>query len=66
MLYFDNPLMTLIILLLVIWTFVWKGIALWYSARNNQINWFMFFLLINTVGILPIIYLKFFQKENNN
>jgi len=60
---FDNPLLAFFVFLLVIWTFIWKGMALWHSARNNQINWFMLFLLINTMGILPIIYLKFFQKK---
>ncbi|MFH0937071.1 MAG: DUF5652 family protein [Candidatus Daviesbacteria bacterium] len=52
-----------IVLLIVIWEFVWKGFGLWYAARNNQRNWFIAMLIINTVGILPIIYLKFFQKK---
>jgi len=60
----------IIILLLVIWSLFWKGYALWKSAKNDQIRWFLAILIINTVGILPIIYLKFFQeqklKENKN
>jgi len=48
---------------LIIWEAVWKGIALWKSGRNNQLKWFIAILILNTVGILPIIYLKFFQKK---
>jgi hypothetical protein len=48
---------------LIIWELIWKGIALWKSGRNNQLKWFIAILILNTVGILPIIYLKFFQKK---
>jgi hypothetical protein len=56
---------TLLILLIpvVIWEMVWKGIGLWKSARNNQKTWFILILIFNTVGILPIVYLRFFQKK---
>jgi len=53
-----------IILLLVIWEVIWKGIALWKCGRNNQLTWFVFILVLNTVGILPIVYLAFFQKKS--
>jgi len=52
-----------VIILLVIWSAVWKGIALWKSARNKQPIWFIVLLLVNTIGILEIIYLKRFQKK---
>lgn len=42
---------------------VWKAIALWKAWRNNQLTWFIFLLIFNTVGILPILYLLFFQKK---
>lgn len=48
---------------LIIWEAIWKGIALWKSGRNNQLKWFIAILLLNTVGILPILYLKFFRKK---
>lgn len=48
---------------LFIWEGVWKSIGLWKSAKNNQLKWFISILIFNTVGILPIIYLKFFQKK---
>jgi len=49
---------------LVIWELVWKGIALWHSARNSQKWWFFAILILNTVGLLPIIYLVFFNKKH--
>lgn len=48
---------------LIIWESIWKGIGLWRSARNKQLNWFVAIFLLNTVGILSIVYLKFFQKR---
>jgi len=48
---------------LVIWEVVWKGIGLWKSAKNNQLSWFIAIFILNTAGILPIVYLKFFQKK---
>ena len=51
-----------ILYIIIAWTMIWKGIALWYSARNNQKVWFIVFLFVSTVGILEIIYLIFFKK----
>lgn len=53
----------LIFLLITIWEGVWKGIALWKSGRHKQLGWFICLLVINTAGILPIIYILFFQKK---
>ena len=46
-----------LILAVIIWTFVWKGFALWRSARLSQRGWFIALLIVNTLGILEIIYL---------
>ena len=51
-----------ILYILIAWTLIWKGIALWHSARNKQKGWFIVLLIVNTVGILEIIYLIFFKK----
>jgi methionyl-tRNA synthetase len=56
----QNPL---ILFLLIAWFLIWKGIALWRSARNNQKGWFVALLIINTFGILEIIYIFVFSKE---
>lgn len=60
-----TPLLILIcsvIVLLAIWDGVWKLIALWKSARNNQLAWFVCLAIFNTIGILPILYILAFQK----
>jgi len=50
------------ILLLAVWDGVWKLIALWKSARNNQLAWYICLAIFNTAGILPILYITLFQK----
>lgn len=52
-----------IILLAVVWTLIWKGLALWHAARNRQTAWFVVMLIVNTLGVLEIIYLLFFRKD---
>ena len=47
-----------------LWELVWKLIALWKAGRNNQLGWFICIAIINTAGILPIIYLLM-QKNKN-
>ena len=51
------------LILLAIWEAIWKGLALWKAARQEQIKWFVAIFILNTVGILPIIYLQFFKKK---
>lgn len=43
--------------LLAIWDITWRGFALWRAAQLRSSNWFIALLVINSVGILPIIYL---------
>lgn len=42
---------------ILVWDLVWKGIALWKAARNGKTVWFVAMLIINSAGILPILYL---------
>jgi methionyl-tRNA synthetase len=51
--------------ILIAWSLIWKGIALWHSARNNQMVWYVAMLILNTVGILEIVYLLFFMPKGN-
>lgn len=53
-----------VIIIIAIWEAIWKIIAMWKSARNNQFYWFLACALLNTLGILPIIYILYFQKKN--
>jgi hypothetical protein len=41
----------------LLWSIFWKGLALWHSAQRKQPWWFIILLVVNTVGILEIIYL---------
>jgi hypothetical protein len=50
---------------LALWDGVWKVIAMWKSGRNNQLAWFICIAIFNTVGLLPIIYLLWGQKNRN-
>ena len=52
-----------LIVVVALWDVVWKGFALWKSARNSQLIWFVALIIFNTAGILPIIYIAFFQKK---
>ncbi|MCZ6878203.1 MAG: DUF5652 family protein [Acidobacteria bacterium] len=51
------------ITLIVLWTFPWKGVALWKSARLQQKWWFIALLLIQTLGLLEILYIFVFSKS---
>lgn len=57
------PWLIPLIILLVIWDTVWKMIALWKSARNNHLVWFIFLGIVNSVGILPIIYILMHRNK---
>jgi hypothetical protein len=50
------PFMILIPIVLL-WSLFWKGLALWHSGRKGNARWFILLLLVNTLGILEIIYL---------
>lgn len=52
-----------LLLLALAWTLVWKGIALWKAARNNSKPWFVVLLILNTLGILDIIYIYGVDKK---
>jgi hypothetical protein len=43
--------------LVIVWSLIWKGLALWHAAQRKDVWWFIAFLVINTAGILEIIYL---------
>ena len=46
----------------LVWAVVWKGLGLWHAARRGQYWWFLILLVVNTLGILEIIYLFFVAK----
>ena len=54
-----------ILFLILLWSLVWKGFALWKSARNNQKGWYVCLLVLNTLGIAEIVYILAFQRNRN-
>lgn len=52
-----------IIALVLLWTLIIKGFALWKSARNGHKIWFVFMLIVNALGIPELVYLIWFAKE---
>jgi len=55
----------IVLIVAMIWSAVWKALAMWKSARHKQTAWFIVVFIFNTLGILEIIYLAFFQKNQN-
>jgi len=55
-----------LITILIFWTIIWKGLALWKAARNNHLGWFIAMLIINTLGILEILYIYVFSKRSSD
>jgi hypothetical protein len=53
-------------LVIALWTMIWKGMALWIAAREGSKPWFIVLLILNTVGILEIIYILFFSKAGGD
>lgn len=47
----------------ILWTLPWKGVALWKAAKNSDKVWFSLLLIINTLGILEILYIFVFSKR---
>ena len=47
-----------------LWVIPWKGFALWIAARRSEKWWFIALLIINTLGILEIIYIFAIAKQH--
>jgi methionyl-tRNA synthetase len=60
--FLQNPWL---IALIVAWTLPWKGVALWKSARQGDKKWFIALLIVNTLGILEILYIYIFGKRKS-
>jgi hypothetical protein len=50
----------------LVWSLVWKALALWKSAKNDHKVWFIVLLIINTIGILEILYIYVFANITQN
>ena len=44
--------------LIVIWSLMWKGFALWKAAAHKHSPiWFVILLVVNTFGLLEMLYI---------
>lgn len=64
--WFASAWMTAIFIAILIWSGVWKAMALWRAARNNHLAWFIALIILNTAGILEILYYFIWGKKKNN
>lgn len=56
----NNPV---IFAMLAFWSIGWKAVSLWRSARRGQRGWFGVLLVINTLGILDMIYIFLIARD---
>ncbi|MFA5750953.1 MAG: DUF5652 family protein [Candidatus Paceibacterota bacterium] len=49
---------------ILIWTAFWKGFALWTAVKKDHKKWFVALIILNTFGVLEIIYLFWIAKKN--
>lgn len=59
-----------LLIVILVWSLFWKLAAMWKSAKNNHLAWFIIIAFFNTAGILPILYIYVFSdlkgfKEKN-
>lgn len=52
-----------VILLVLLWTLPWKGVALWKAARVSHKKWFIALLVINSLALLEIYYIFFIARN---
>ncbi|RGU37383.1 hypothetical protein DWW78_06745 [Alistipes indistinctus] len=48
---------------LAVWDAAWRMAGCWKAARNGHLAWFIGLALLNTVGILPVIYILTHRSE---
>ena len=61
--YMWNAGVTAFIIILTVWSLIWKGFALYRAGANHSPAWFVVLLLVNTLGILEILYLFVFSTK---
>jgi hypothetical protein len=61
--FFQSALGAIILLVITLWSVVWKMLGLYRAGSYGQKGWFVVLFFINTVGILEILYLTIFSKR---
>ncbi len=52
-----------LVLPFLVWSIFWKGWALWKAAKADSKIWFVALLVLNTLGILDILYIFLISKQ---
>ncbi len=55
-----------LLLVIILWSLPWKGYALWKASRRNQPLWFVILFLVNTAGLLEILYIFALSKSKQS
>lgn len=50
-------ILLIILIILMIWSTFWKGLACYEAGKRKEKLWFVILFIVNTIGILDIIYL---------
>lgn len=53
----DISLLLIALIPVAIWSYFWKALGLWFSARDGERAWFIVFIFVNLAGILELYYL---------
>jgi hypothetical protein len=59
----NENLLQILIIVSLIWSLPWKGVALWKASRLSHKRWFMVLLIINSFAILEIYYIYFIARK---
>ena len=62
----EQPGIFALVLLLALWSAIWKGFALYRAGTLKSVPWFVVLFILNTAGILEILYLFVFSKRTKN
>lgn len=59
----NDPWVGVFVAVVTLWSLPWKGMAMWKAARASDKKWFIALLIVNTAGILDILYLYVFSVK---
>ena len=58
----NSTVQQIIFIVISLWSLVWKGLALYKAGRHERKTWFILLLVVNTLGILEILYYFWLHK----
>jgi hypothetical protein len=64
-LFAEEPALFIGIGIILVWSYAWKGFALYRAGANHSPAWFVVLVIFNTLGILEILYLFVFGKKKS-